>query len=440
MIVVWIAAAIITLWLICEIVVRVICDLPVKTDFYSSIPRSQIPEMQKRWGVQVSFGDTWAHLGWVADPKKERYSVWRKQPDGSFIRLGKTRYGGYLVKALLPETEYTFRVASASGTFDHTVTVCTGKAQLRAAYKPVIDGGLHVLFRPQKCGSYMNDHTVYQSADGKWHVAGITAFGEGDYSKEKYFAHGESGVFPFAEGVTMAEQPPLADEGHLAWAPHMVRANGQFYMWYSPHKAYCQTSPDGTAWREAPELGFWPAFPQFRDPMVFQVAENQWLMVATARHGYYSTVDIYQSFDASHWQYIRSALKTGLGCERAAPQASTESPFVFSYQGGYYLSVTYNNNSFFLDAILLQMKVWRNKESYNDTLVFQSQTPYDFGMYRGRRRSSSLVGTLRTHAPEYVEHEGQWYVTSCGWPWVATVTHGEAGWARLGFEKAKGQR
>ncbi len=423
------------LWLLGEIVVRVVCDLPVRTDFYGSIPRADIPALQKRTGIRVNPGDTYIHLGWIADPKQDRYTVWRQGLDGKFRRLGHTRYGSFLVRNLLPDSMYTFRVSSSSGAVEETLSARTLEARAYEPCRPVIEGGWHTLFRPKEYGDYLNDHTVYQADDGRWHIVGITSFGTGDYKKERCFAHGVSDVFPFSEEAAVRELPPLADEGRLAWAPCVVRANGQYFMWYSPHTAYCQTSPDGAVWQERPELAFRPAYPQFRDPMVLEAGESHWLMYATARHGLFSTVDVYQSFDAVRWQYVCSALKTGFGCERAAPQASTESPFVFEYADGYYLSVTYNNSSFFFDAMLLPLKIWRDKESYNDTLVFHSKNPYDFGVYRGRKRPSSLAGTLRAHAPEYVEFDGRWYLTTCGWPWVASVTQGEAAWAELRFER-----
>ena len=366
----------------------------MRTDFYGSIPRGEIAGLQKRTGIRVNAFDTCVHLGWIADPAADRYTIWREEPNGKFRRICRTRYGSCLIRRLSPDTAYTFRISSATGALEETLRVRTLEAQEREVYRPVIGGEWRALFRPRRYGDYLNDHTVYRSADGRWRIAGITAFGAGDYAKERYFAHGVSDAFPFAEGVTMTEEPPLADEGRLAWAPHVICANGQYYMWYSPHTAYCQTSEDGVRWRERPELAFRPAFAQFRDPMTLQVGERQWLMYATARHGLFSTIDAYQSFDAERWQFIRSALKTGFGCERAAPQASTESPFVFSYRGGYYLSTTYNNGSFFFDAMLLPLKVWRDKESYNDTLIFASANPYDFGTYSGRRRPSSLVATL----------------------------------------------
>jgi len=171
--------------------------------------------------------------------------------------------------------------------------------------------------------------------------------------------------------------------------------------------------------------------------MILQIADNQWLMYVTARASYYSCVDIYQSFDLLHWQYIRCALSMGFGAERSGPQASTESPFVMQYNGRYYLSVTYNNESFSLHSILLALKIWPDRESYNDTLVFQSETPYDLGKYRGRRQSPSLITVLRAHAPEYILHKNTWYITTCGWPWVASLTHGEVAWAGLEWKPYK---
>jgi len=300
--------------------------------------------------------------------------------------------------------------------------------------KPVIAGRWRPLFRPEKTGSYINDHTVYRAADGRWHILGITSFGDGDYSKEFYFARGVSDRFPPPPGETMDELEPVADNGRLAWAPHVIR-HGGYFMWYSPHRCFVSESPDGRRWTERTDLSFLPANPQFRDPMVFQAAEGQWLMYCTARDGYYSTVDVYQSFDLRRWQYIRPALAMGFGAEKAGAQASTESPFVLVYRGRYYLSFTYNNGSFFWHPLLLAMKIWPGRESYNDTLVFQSPNPYSFGVYRGKKRPSSLVSRLRAHAPEYVYNNGRWYITTAGWPWAATLTRGECAWAELEWEE-----
>lgn len=430
-----IVLSILGLMMACEFFMRIIIDLPAKTDFFSSIKKDEILSFQQKFGIKVNCGPEWIHLGWIANPDEGRYVISKQSEDGNWVKIGGARFGSFLVTGLKPSTSYKFRIRNNSGSFDYHIAAVTQPPVTGEIYKPVINSKWSALFHPQISGNYMNDHTIYQSKDGKWHIIGITAFGDGDFSKEKYFAHGVCESLPFTEGAVMEELDPVADNGHLAWAPCVFSNAGQFYMWYSPHMAYCESSSDGNSWIKRDEHNFLPYHRQFRDPMVLKAADDQWLMYATARVGYYSTMDVYQSFDGIHWQYIRSALHTGFGCERASALASTESPFVMKYKDNYYLSLTYTNDSFFWSPVLVSKQKYRDKESYNDTLVFSSQNPYDFGKYRGRKKPSSLVNTLRAHGPEYIEDNGKWYVTTCGWPWAATITSGEVSWAELMWEK-----
>ena len=143
----------------------------------------------------------------------------------------------------------------------------------------------------------------------------------------------------------MTEAEPIADFGELAWATHVIH-NGEKYdlCFWSPHKLH---QMERERWYRfgkiivvtmpAPHHKF------FRDGMVLQVAEDQWLLYTTARGKYYSQIEIYQSFDLEQWQYIRTALSSGFGSERNSPFSSMKSPFVVDYQGHYYLSLTYNN-------------------------------------------------------------------------------------------------
>jgi hypothetical protein len=166
-----------------------------------------------------------------------------------------------------------------------------------------------------------------------------------------------------------------------------------------------------------------------------QVAENQWLMYCTGRGLFFSRVDIYQSFNLEEWQYIRPALLNDWGSERNSAYASTESPNVLLYRGRYYLSVTFNNETPVFFGLLMLFKKWPGRQSYNDTRVFHSTSPYDFGVHRGKRNSATLLTTLEAHAPEwiYTVDKDQWYITTCGWPWVSTLTQGEAAIAPLEF-------
>ncbi len=424
-------AAVITALLL-EIVIRIIIDLPVKTDFYSSIKRTEVVEYQKTTGIRVTSGPGWIHLGWIAHPERENYRVYRIEK-GKEHEAGTSEYGSYLSAGLGAGEEYIYRVKASSGAFDHTVRVRTPDEKIPPVFVPRIAGPWRPLFRPCKSGDYINDHTIYRSHDGKWHLLGITAFGEGDYSREFYFAHGVSDTFPPPPGKMMAELDPVADHGRLAWAPHVIRED-RYYLWYSPHRCYISDSRDGRRWESRDELSFLPHNPQFRDPMVLKVADGQWLMYCTARDGYYSSVDIYQSFDLRRWQYIRSALSMGYGAELAGAQASTESPFVLKHRNRYYLSFTYNNGSFFWNPLLLSLKIWPGKESYNTTMIFTSANPYSFGSYHGRKRPSALTAVIQAHAPEYVFHNGRWYITTAGWPWAATLTRGECAAAELTWD------
>jgi len=196
------------------------------------------------------------------------------------------------------------------------------------------------------------------------------------------------------------------------------------------------TAADGVTWRDHRVVLSAPMHKFFRDAMVLEAADGQWLLYTTARGAYFSRVDVYQSFDLDGWQFIGAALRSGWGSERNAIVASTESPFVVRYHDRYYLSLTYNNDSFFWPAVLLPLKVWLNRASYNDTLVFHSDNPYDFGTYRGTACAPSLLTRLAAHAAEIV-HEPErdaWYITTAGWPWAATLTSGEVAVAPLQWE------
>jgi hypothetical protein len=301
---------------------------------------------------------------------------------------------------------------------------------------PHIDGPWQELFRPTRSGNYVNDHTVYRDAHGRWRLVGITAAGSGDYARETRFAHGVSDDFPATR--SMREADPVADFGELAWAPHAVVDDGTYYLFWSPHRLHRMQSTDGVAWDEHRIVMQAPFHKFFRDPMILRVADGQWLLYTTARGHFFSRVDVYQSFDLEGWQYIGAALLTGYGSERNAAFASTESPAVVNFRDRYYLSVTYNNDTFFWSALLFAMGMWPDRESYNDTLVFHSDNPYDFDTYRGRSRSPSLLTSLRAHAPEFVHdpERDAWYVTTAGWPWVATLTTGEVAVAPLRWEPA----
>jgi arabinan endo-1,5-alpha-L-arabinosidase len=419
-------------WLLMELAVRLYIEWPLATSFYGSIARADVPQLQERYGVQVAIGHGWAHLGWIADPDAESYRIERLTEAG-WQTVGEAALGSYVVRR---SGQYRVWAQGRASTSARLLGAVTAEVTIGAppVHVPRIAGAWRPLFRPRVHGDYINDHTVYRDAGGSWRVMGITAHGRGDFARERYFAVGVGPDFPPAQA--MQEAPPVADSSELAWAPHVIEEAGTYYVFWSPHRLHRMTSPNAINWADHRVVLAMPFHKFFRDPMVLKVADGQWLLYTTARGTYFSQVDVYQSFDLEGWQYIGTALRTGWGSERNAIFASTESPFVVCYRDRFYLSLTYNNNSFFWTALLLPLKVWLNKRSYNDTLVFHADNPYDFGEYRGRRRAPSLIARLEAHAAEFVHNAelDAWYITTAGWPWVATLTSGEVAVAPLRWD------
>ena len=413
-----------------ELGVRFVASRPCRVDFYGSVARERVRALQDEVGVRANRGPGFVHLGWVADPERERYRI-EREAGGRWDAVGEARTGSFLARA-----GGRLRVLAVGPGGERVLGEATVEPEpgCPPVLVPRVAGPWRFLFRPTRSGDYVNDHCVFQDARGGWRLVGITGPGAGDYSKERRLAVGASETFPPPEG--MREEAPLADFGELAWAPCAVRAQDGFWLFWSPHVLRRMRSPDGIAWSEPEVVLAATQHPFFRDATVVEVAPGQWLLYATARGRFFSRVDVYQSFDLRHWQYIRPALRTGLGSERNAPMASTESPSVVQREGRWYLAVTYTNDTGGFAAALLALRVLLRKASYNDTLVFHAESPYDFGCYRGRRRAPTLLTRLEAHAPELVEHPGtgEWWITTAGWPWAATLTRGEVAVAPLAWE------
>jgi arabinan endo-1,5-alpha-L-arabinosidase len=430
------------LWLLLELLMRVYLDIPLKTSFYGSITRGDVRRQQEQVGLRACSGFGWVHLGWIADIDHEKYRI-EKWLDGAWKQVGSVKFGSFLAKSVeekgSPSGRYRVwaepkKMGDARLVGEITIDCPTENPSV---YTPRIAGTWKPVFKPENCGFYINDHTIFRDLTGSWRLLGITSKTNGNYNAEKYFACGASPDFPPEKG--MQESDPIADFNELAWAPHVVSQKEGYSLFWSPHKLHRMTSTDGIQWGNHKVVMRLPYHRYFRDAMILQVAEDQWLMAATGRGSYFSRVDLYQSFDLEKWQYIGPALRSTFGSERNAIFASMESPTIISYKGRFYLAITYNNDSFFFTAIFLIFKKFLNRNSYNDTLIFGSDTPYSFGIYRGKKGSGSLVTNLECHAPEFIfQPESQaWYVTTAGWPWAAKLTGGEVAFAPLEWELKK---
>jgi beta-fructofuranosidase len=419
-----------------EVALRWVVGFGLETDFYGSIPREAVRERQVRHGVRVAAGPGWAHLGWIADPERERYRVERREAAG-WVTVARPRLGSQLVR-----TGGAHRVWAVARRGGEARLVGEAEARVEGGepplHRPRVAGPWRLLFRPARAGAYVNDHAIFRDARGRYRLLGITGPGRGDYARERRFAHGVSDDFPPAAG--MQEDEPVADFGELAWAPAVVEHAGVFHLFWSPHRLHHMTSSDGVRWSE-PRLAIRaPVHRFFRDGSILEVAPGQWLLHATGRGRWFSRVDVYQSFDLEEWQYVGAALRARPGSERNSAFASTESPQVVCHAGRYYLSLTYNNGSRLWSPLLLLLRRAPRGREYHDTLVFHSDNPYDFGSYAGAGRSPTLAARLEAHAPRILRHPGTgaWWITTAGWPWAATLTSGEVAVAPLEWDGPEG--
>lgn len=99
---------------------------------------------------------------------------------------------------------------------------------------PYIASGWKILFKPEKHGNYINDHSIIQATDGKWHLFGITGFTGGSYN-ERYFAHGigESLQEPMLEANKVIDRgtPACIKDKHTSRSHTRIFTVYQPYIW-----------------------------------------------------------------------------------------------------------------------------------------------------------------------------------------------------------------
>lgn len=261
---------------------------------------------------------------------------------------------------------------------------------------PYISGEWRVLFQPERDGNYVNDHTIGIGADGKWHLYGITSFGGGPYA-ERYFVHGvgESLEKPFEEvGRSI-------DRGTLAWAPCVIRREDYYYMFYGPSPTSLAVSFDMYEWFGTKvTLNNEPVMGAHRDHFVLQVSEDRYLMYVVGVHNKRGAVSCFSSGDLLTWEFEGFALTSGEDAPLKPAWGAMESPYVVRKDGLYYLFVTYTDCS---------------AENYSDTMVFCSEDPMHFGEFNGENGGTKPVTVLQAHAPEILQVDGKYYITTCGW-------------------------
>jgi hypothetical protein len=267
---------------------------------------------------------------------------------------------------------------------------------------------------------YVNDHTFVRGPDGGWHLFGIFHREPIGEDTEYDFVHavaqesdpakwGAEAFVPAPEPYTKAlHVDPTIGETHL-WAPHIVSAEGRYWMIYQGGgedgdraSIRLAESDDLYRWQR---VGSAPLFEDFcvaRDPMLVR-REGAWALYytrcdSTARRE--SGVAYRLSHDLVHWSEAHMALTLG-ETPPLANSGFTESPFLFEQDGSYYLSVS----SYPL--------------AWDATMLYRSPVPFAF--------PSTPFTRLRAHAGEWLRApSGRMFLSHAGpgqrGVWIGSVT------------------
>ncbi|MCB8901730.1 MULTISPECIES: family 43 glycosylhydrolase [unclassified Streptomyces] len=244
---------------------------------------------------------------------------------------------------------------------------------------------------------YLNDHTVIK-ARGRWHLFSIVgdsaAPGESpDSAREISFTHA-SAPTPYGPWTSHADaltvDPSYFGEEHL-WAPHVVEADGTFWMFYAAGGASgaavnLATSTDLFTWTREPSGPLFRGLAA-RDPMVVRIG-GEWVMYYTelSGPGGHHVVAHRRSADLVHWS------APGVAFTDASTDATvsvTESPFVVERDGWYYLFIGPRNG-------------------YEGTDVLASRDPFHFD-------PTGYAGHVAGHAVEVFADGEDWYASAAGW-------------------------
>lgn len=243
---------------------------------------------------------------------------------------------------------------------------------------------------------YINDHSIIRDDSGRWHLFGITHPEPAAPFDETVFAHATARSL---HGPWITREPALFVDGdygetHL-WAPHVVVAGGEYWMFYAgggPDRTAAAInlamSADLFHWSRHPDGPLFRDGYDARDPMVLRIGDH-WVMYYCATSvptGGHHVVAYRTSTDLVRWSGRRIAYTDPtIGTEAG----NTESPFVLRHNDVWYLFIG-------------------PRPVYVGSEVFRSDNPFLF-------RHADRVGRIAAHAAEVVDDDGDLWVTSAGW-------------------------
>lgn len=245
---------------------------------------------------------------------------------------------------------------------------------------------------------YINDHCFIRGEDGLWHMFGITHAEPGAPLDERFLAHATSPRLsdtPWRKHAPVLHVDRAMGETHV-WAPHVIRHDGRYWMYYcaggathDQYRIHLAVSEDLWNWRRHEGNPMLVDGYDARDPMVLRVGD-EWVMYYTGNAepgGGHHVVYAVTSKDLVRWSGRREVFRHTKSGTYGGP---TESPFVVKREGRFHLFLCTN-------------------EPYNDTAVYVSDDPFHWDR-------TNQVGTIAAHAAEViVTEDGESFVSRAGW-------------------------
>ncbi len=241
------------------------------------------------------------------------------------------------------------------------------------------------------------DFAVWQADDGTWQLWSCIRHAKCG-GKTRLFYRWEGNALTDAnwtpKGISMKADPDLGETNGGLQAPHVIRHNGIFLMFYGDwqHIALANSNDGKTFERHlnlAGTVGLFDEGPgsNTRDPMVLPIGDVLYCYY-TAYLGGKGAVYCRRSWtNLGDWN---ASKMVAFGGQAGTNPFSAECPHVVFVDGNYYLFRT------------------RRYGQHAQTSVYRSQDPLDFGIEDDR----CLVCTLPVAAPEIIQHEGKWFIAA----------------------------
>lgn len=241
------------------------------------------------------------------------------------------------------------------------------------------------------------DFAVWQAADGTWQAwSCIRKTKCGGHTRLFYRWEGKTLTSPDWKpmGIAMRADPKLGEDVGGLQAPHVVRENGKYHMFYGDWNNICHAvSDDGKTFERVIQPNGTTAL--FSEAPGANTRDIMMLKVGDLWYGYYTAfpngqgaVYVRTTRDFKTWSESTTVAFGGL---TGTDFTSAECPHVIRRGDRFYLFRTqqYGTN--------------------NITTVYHSTDPAMFGINQDRRY---LLTRLPVAAPEIVRHEGQDYIVA----------------------------